>query len=139
MEGNDRPSYETISYYWGDSALKCQIEIGGHYMPVPQSTFAALRRVRLPDRPRTVWIDAVCIDQQNIEERGHQVALMRDVYSNSVGNLVYLGEADSTNLGALDSIQAIVHEIECDTNNYMLLGAMLWTTQGDELKSSSSP
>ena len=42
---------------------------------------AALRRLRLADRPRTLWIDAVCINQGNDDERAQQVGHMRDIYS----------------------------------------------------------
>jgi hypothetical protein len=42
----------------------------------PKNCEAALRRLRLPSAPRQLWVDAICIDQTNIEERNHQVGMM---------------------------------------------------------------
>lgn len=71
------PTYEAISYTWADesgnaSAAKT-IFLNGLPFYVTANCEAALKRVRLPGRARTIWIDAVCIDQKNDEERGYQV------------------------------------------------------------------
>lgn len=62
-------SYETISYCWGDAKKLATITANGRALPVPISSFSALRRVRLIDSFRTVWIDAVCINQNDIDQR----------------------------------------------------------------------
>ena len=102
------PAYETISYCWGDPKNKATALVDEHTAAIPASSAAALRRVRRPDGRRTVWIDAICIDQQNDTERGQQVAMMSDIYSQAVGNLIYLGEDDNLARTALRSIQAIL-------------------------------
>ncbi|KAK4107637.1 HET-domain-containing protein, partial [Canariomyces notabilis] len=40
----------------------------------------ALRQVRLPDRPRRLWVDSICINQANPQEQGRQVSLMGLIY-----------------------------------------------------------
>jgi len=87
-------AYETISYCWGAPRDPSTIELNGHLTPVPASSEAAVRRMRLSDRPRVLWIDAICIDQSSTTERSAQVALMATVYSTAQHNLVYLGEDD---------------------------------------------
>ena len=94
------PAYETISYCWGDATLRETLELDGQMVSVPASSVAAIRRVRLTKRYRVLWIDALCIDQGNIQERNQQVAMMTDVYTQSQGNLIYLGESDGTEVGS---------------------------------------
>ncbi|PMD53878.1 HET-domain-containing protein, partial [Hyaloscypha bicolor E] len=45
-------------------------------------------------RPRSLWADAVCINQRDNKEKGHQVALMAKIYSNANCVLVWLGESN---------------------------------------------
>jgi hypothetical protein len=53
----------------------------------------ALRYLRLSHGPRTLWVDAICIDQNNIDERNQQVRLMKDIYSSCIRDLIWLGKA----------------------------------------------
>jgi hypothetical protein len=52
----------------------------------------ALRSLRYSDNPRWLWVDAVCIDQSNLEEKARQIDFMRSVYSNSEQMICYIGE-----------------------------------------------
>lgn len=45
-------------------------------------------------RPRSLWVDAVCINQRDNKEKGHQVALVAKIYSNANCVLVWLGESN---------------------------------------------
>ncbi|KAK7974357.1 hypothetical protein PG989_016205 [Apiospora arundinis] len=90
----DRPPYETISYCWGDASLTDTIFLDGLEMVVPLSSATVLRRMRKPTEERTLWIDAICINQNDIDERGQQVALMKEIYSKTAQNLIWLGEGD---------------------------------------------
>ena len=79
------PTYEAISYTWadesGDTRKTQTIYVNSLPFYVTVNCKAALKRVRLPRRARTIWIDDVCIDQNNDEERGHQARLMPQIYS----------------------------------------------------------
>lgn len=97
------PRYETISYSWNDPTKRTDILLNGKLFSVHASAVQALFRVRLPDTPRVLWIDGICINQRSEEERSAQVRLMGRIYASSVGNLVYLGEQeDSTEQGLFD-------------------------------------
>jgi hypothetical protein len=54
---------------------------------------AALLNLRKTDRPFTIWVDAVCIDQDNVSERNQQVSIMGDIYRNAARTLVWLGDS----------------------------------------------
>ncbi|EME40241.1 hypothetical protein DOTSEDRAFT_108565, partial [Dothistroma septosporum NZE10] len=73
-------SFETISYTWGDASLSGDILVNGEALRIPASAVAAIRNVRTLDRERVVWIDSVCINQNDLAERGEQVTLMSRVY-----------------------------------------------------------
>jgi hypothetical protein len=66
------PEYEDLSYTWGSSGSDVKIEVDGQVISVRANLAYALAALR-DSVPRVLWVDALCIDQQNIEERNHQV------------------------------------------------------------------
>ncbi|KAF7670978.1 hypothetical protein GT037_010942 [Alternaria burnsii] len=95
-----RPIFEAFSYTWadsqGNSSLCETIFIGPQYdvLPVTKNCLAALRRFRTAI-DRLVWVDAICINQFDLKERGHQVSLMKDIYTSAARVLIYLGDSDN--------------------------------------------
>ncbi|KAK9797902.1 putative Heterokaryon incompatibility protein-domain-containing protein [Seiridium cardinale] len=84
--------YEALSYVWGDQTATKTIEISGRQVTVTQSVHEALSRLRSRTHKRTLWIDQLCIEQWNLEEKKQQVQLMRDIYKHCHRCLVWLGE-----------------------------------------------
>lgn len=84
------PSYTALSYVWGDLTVTDDIIINGKVRPVTRNLARALRTIRqhwseyFPDRDVNefrVWVDAVCINQNNIAEKNEQIQLMREIYT----------------------------------------------------------
>jgi hypothetical protein len=69
--------------------------------------YAALSRLRDPDLPRLLWADAVCIDQQNLQERSDQVRLMASIYSSAIRVIVWLGEEADDSALAFASMEEV--------------------------------
>ncbi|KAH7079789.1 heterokaryon incompatibility protein-domain-containing protein [Paraphoma chrysanthemicola] len=122
-------TYEALSYAWGDSTRCKSIRVsatGAHHevdFQVTANCFDALRRLRFELEPRTVWIDAICIDQSNTKERSQQVALMSKIYSAAKQVVVYLGE------GSEDSDLAIDFILDCSSLSFTkssVLKLALW-------------
>ncbi|PNP58139.1 hypothetical protein THARTR1_02297 [Trichoderma harzianum] len=94
------PRYEALSYTWGNPLDRRTIYIktaefgDATEFQVTSNCFTALRCLRLADRPRILWIDAVSIDQHNFPERNHQVTLMSQIYSKAAEVIIYLGESN---------------------------------------------
>jgi hypothetical protein len=89
--------YEALSYCWGDATKKYKIGLNGKNHCVATNLFAALHRLRDSDLPRVVWIDAICINQNDLEERALQVQFMAKIYSSASRVVVWLGaEADES-------------------------------------------
>ena len=88
----DGTVYYALSYVWGPSIFPRQIYCDGYTLSITESLFSALRNYRQVDRPVTIWADAICINQEDIEERSCQVLLMQEIYSKSKQLCIWLGE-----------------------------------------------
>ncbi|KAK3708335.1 hypothetical protein LTR37_011600 [Vermiconidia calcicola] len=123
MSSDPKPRYETISYVWGDPGKRAFIKLDGRTVDVPASSAAAIRRMRLAEHPRALWIDAICINQSNVEEREQQVAMMGDIYRNSQGNLIYLGQDKDpvATEQALKDTKAVLEEMNEETDGLRLV------------------
>lgn len=89
------PDYEALSYAWGNNDKTHMIYLLGS-LPIGSNLHSALQHLRLEDKPRTLWVDAVCINQQSVTERNQQVPLMGKVYSAAKKVLVWLGKEIAT-------------------------------------------
>lgn len=90
-----RPGYEALSYVWGASAGDRPIVCDGQRLFVTLNCYNALVHLRQSFRRRTLWIDAICIDQKgdNAKERNHQVQRMGQIYRDASCVIVWLGLA----------------------------------------------
>ncbi|KAF2094560.1 hypothetical protein NA57DRAFT_60588 [Rhizodiscina lignyota] len=82
---DDDPVFDALSYLWGEQEPVSSIYIGRRLREfrVARNLRNALLDLRDKSELRTLWVDAVCINQSNNEERGHQVRSMRQVYSSA--------------------------------------------------------
>ncbi len=87
--------YEALSYVWGIEKAVNPIVCHGGAIPITANLERALRDLRLPNMIRPLWVDAICINQQDMEERARQVAYMRLVYRHAARVVVYLGPGDA--------------------------------------------
>ncbi|KAG7082179.1 hypothetical protein JMJ78_0004283 [Colletotrichum scovillei] len=84
--------YDALSYCWGDSTRLCQpIHVDGKILFVTEKLLEALNYLRREYEDRIVWVDAICIDQSNVQERGHQVGWMGNLYAHADRVLCWLG------------------------------------------------
>ena len=86
--------YETLSYVWGPLDILLPIDLNGFSdYRITKNLEHALRRLRLGQGTRTLWVDAICINQYDASERARQVKLMDHIYENASDVLVWLGDA----------------------------------------------
>ncbi|KAM0808961.1 putative Heterokaryon incompatibility protein 6, OR allele [Seiridium cardinale] len=100
---NEWRYHEALSYTWGDPANRFDDVLFLDQAPlrISKNLSEALRRFRIPDRPRRLWVDAVCINQDDIPERNDQVARMHLIYRYASRVLIWLGEDSSVEDGAM--------------------------------------
>lgn len=90
--------YEALSYVWGNPNDRKAIRLNGHIHHVTANLFDALQHLRSKDETRTLWIDAICINQKDDQEKGIQVALMGRIYKEALRTIAWLGLEGTANL-----------------------------------------
>ncbi|KAK0108235.1 hypothetical protein ONS95_003054 [Cadophora gregata] len=88
----DRPEFVALSYTWGENAFTETLVCGEGNLKITKNLHAALIQFRRPDRPLTIWADAVCINQADDAEKSLQIPLMADIYGQATEVLIWLGE-----------------------------------------------
>jgi hypothetical protein len=89
------PPYNAISYAWGEPSGRHAITINGFRLLVHKNCFHALRQTRLHHPDDYAWLDAICINQLDLEEKSAQVAMMGAIYANAVLVLACIGPSDA--------------------------------------------
>ncbi|KAK7908657.1 HET-domain-containing protein [Apiospora marii] len=84
--------YEALSYTWGTDEPIAPILLDGQVHRVRRNLLRALQSLRLPHKKRFLWIDALCINQESLQERADQVSQMGEIYSGAGRVVVWLGE-----------------------------------------------
>ncbi|KPM41988.1 hypothetical protein AK830_g4599 [Neonectria ditissima] len=97
--------YDALSYTWGNSTKTDMITVNHNSLGITENLHAALIHLRSPVEERRLWIDAICIDQTNIQERNHQVQLMKRIFSGASSVIVWLGGAEGDVGSALQMMQ----------------------------------
>lgn len=97
------PEYEALSYVWtSDRKGKIRIYDGKERKLYPVSISkdleSCLRKLRYDDRTRCIWVDSLCINQVDDDEKSYQVSIMGEIYALASHVCVWLGDkaADSS-------------------------------------------
>ena len=109
---DDDVDFEAVSYTWGYShnayVLILQPESTTIKYQVTENLEMALRRLRLQHVDRTLWVDAICINQSDIEERSHQVGMMADIYRKAKRVVIWLGDDTDGTTQGMDMLRHFV-------------------------------
>lgn len=89
----DPPPFKALSYCWGSAVDPKPIILNNCVMHVTQSLHSALQQFKSQMLNTYLWVDALCINQEDLEERSSQVLYMRDIYMKAELVIVWLGEA----------------------------------------------
>ena len=115
LGSEDRPQsaleYQAISYCWGDSPATCPILVDGIVFHAPKSATEVLKNFRLEDRPINLWVDAISIDQVDLNERASQVAMMGDIHAHATQTRIWLGKDNDQTLCQLRICRSIAEQI----------------------------
>lgn len=110
------PSYAALSYTWGSPVKNGKILFGPSEITIGDHLFTFLLRVSRNGTKSFFWIDALCINQNDIRERNDQVGLMKDIYSKAQRVIIWLGEASSGDYAAMRLIKE-AHRGACTLKN----------------------
>jgi hypothetical protein len=96
--------YSALSYAWGSIKRTETIILEGFSFLVTHNLHSALWHARESEKTVSLWADAVCINQADMKERGHQVAQMRSIYRSAARVIIWLGEATVESDNAMEFI-----------------------------------
>lgn len=109
---NHLPSYEALSYTWGPPGQPHLISCDDGNLRITDNLKSAMLRLRSPVLPRTLWIDQICIDQDNLQERKEQVTMMGDIYRRAQKVLIWLGEEDEDSRLGLNYVHILLEALQ---------------------------
>ena len=121
-ESASGPTFEALSYVWGDGNLCQRIFCNKSLIKITQSLFDALIHLRHPKTARMLWIDAVCIDQNNNDEKIEQIPRMKDIYHHANQVVIWLGLDDESTNRALDLIRLAANCLRQESGQSMPQG-----------------
>ena len=101
------PIYDAISYTWGEGTPR-DILINGKAFAVLPNCYYTLWQVRRLERGRPIWNDAICIDQNSIEEKNQQVTIMGYIYDKASTVFACIG----AHANGTEVLFRMAHEIE---------------------------
>ncbi|KAK4163129.1 heterokaryon incompatibility protein-domain-containing protein [Cladorrhinum sp. PSN259] len=105
LDSSSTHPFEALSYVWGSRENLQRILVNGFECEIGENLHAALLRLRDRFIERVIWIDAICINQEDTTEKGSQVQSMAKIYAKASRVLVWLGAATATSKQALDHIR----------------------------------
>ncbi|KAI5364616.1 Putative heterokaryon incompatibility [Septoria linicola] len=134
--------YHALAYSWamqnGDASLSHSMILAGKVVNITQILAEGLLNIRSTTEPTRLWIDAICIDQKNMAERGSQVAMMFDIYRMAVGVIIWLEngatETEDFKIWQLLHSLAIRGVLDCDRWHVLEpVHKQVWMTAWDAL------
>jgi hypothetical protein len=130
---DEDPGYEALSYVWGSEANKEKILVDGCQFSVTANLAAALNYLYDNDSPRKLWVDAICINQDDIPERSHQVQNMTEIYTKARNVVVWIGILGITT-------QNLLHRVENpEDDDQSPEHLQRWTASGARINPDPDP
>ena len=106
----DKPSYDALSWCWGIDPPTGTLMVNEQTMQCSPNLESALRRFRQPAEHITLWVDAVSINQTDLQEKTSQIPLMGRIYSQAQTVRAWLGESTDDSdeaVGVMKQLQQV--------------------------------
>jgi hypothetical protein len=113
---NSSHPYEALSYVWGSETKPRFILIDGQNLGVTENLYTLLLRLQAHNCSRIIWVDAVCINQTNEEEKETQISLMAEIYAKAIRVIVWLGKTEDNSDQALERIRFVGEKLTNSSN-----------------------
>ncbi|KAG7286288.1 hypothetical protein NEMBOFW57_008596 [Staphylotrichum longicolle] len=138
------PSFNALSYTWGEDKAARYLHVQPSraaddgaattfgWLRITPALDEALRHIRQPSEAVRMWVDQICIDQDNIPEKNAQVSAMKDVYSSAGGVLIWLGPSTPHSDWFIERMRAL-WTVAREEGLDQLFGTA-WRPSGDHLR-----
>jgi len=118
LKQGEKIEYEALSYWWGRKEAGCHLVLKKdnkrYAIPIRPELESALRQLRLREQPRNLWVDAICIHQNDSAEKNSQIPKMAEIYSEATNVCVWLGVEENNSDKALKFIGRVLNLDEID-------------------------
>ena len=110
-------AYEGLSYVWNRHKQIKSIIVNGQSIEVDSNLACALKDLRYLDRPRSLWVESLCVNQEDIEERNNHVSLLAPIMTRAESVCIWLGKGDDV-FNVLFSFDSILSTITLDDTTH---------------------
>jgi hypothetical protein len=117
--------YEALSYVWGNPKKTSPIRVDRDEFLVTVKLHEALLHLRDRSIERIIWIDAVCINQNDGQEKTHQIRLMPKIYGQANRVIIWLGEAANDSDLAVEEIRIAGSKKSTNSSNETIQQAIV--------------
>jgi hypothetical protein len=118
IRSNSAFKYSALSYRWGSPSDTVPIVLEGQTFQVTTNLEAALRQLRKPSTREVLWIDALCINQEDDKEKSFQVSLMGTIYKEAQSVHVWLGKEEDGSDRAMKFLEELNARLHKDRHIY---------------------
>jgi hypothetical protein len=123
---NSSHLYDAVSYVWGSEDKPESVLIDNQSLKITSNLYALLLRLQDDNLSRVIWVDAICINQEDDKEKEHQIPLMAEIYAKANRVLVWLGEAEDDSDQALKAIRyagqsSVKHSAHTESQRQLIL------------------
>jgi hypothetical protein len=122
-----KAAFEAVSYTWGfvNPASSINVDIVQSQAPDATTTIGSnllelLRRLRKSTESRTLWVDAICINQTDDKEKSEQIPKMQAIFALAKRVVIWLGESTAESTMALEALQHIGSQLEYTFDDWFL-------------------
>jgi len=106
-----KPRFEALSYVWGKAIRRKALKYKDGMLSVTENLFSALSELRHSDRDRVLWVDALCINQEDDDEKADQVGRMASIYQSAERTLIWLGPAAHRSDAAFEFVNKVFEQL----------------------------
>lgn len=139
-----KSQYHAVSYCWGDPKPSHELICDNKSIGITRNADSLLRHFRKAHKSHRLWLDSVCINQRDNEEKVDQLALMGTIYRLAACVHIWLGEADALKTDPFEFLRALAitperevhdsHKTQQMNDQHAAKGLITWSPSEDELE-----
>ena len=133
-----KPFYKALSYTWGSPESPKTIILNDVRVQVRENLWQALYHLRFEDQELTIWIDALCINQNDLQERSSQVSRMSAIYGLAKEVIVWLGPASDESELAMNFLERKFYPHKGPRTKDIPLAELLHESSEAEIRATAS-
>lgn len=118
-----RPEYYALSYEWGSDEQHVSVIVNNKNTSIQRNLHTFLLRLRLQQCHRTVWVDSLCINQEDNVEKAESILMMKEIYTVAQSVFVWLGPHEDGSAELFDFMYEVSVSGKLGTGTHRLLEA----------------